>query len=148
MKRVLRLCPVLLVLFSTLAFAANRDETAVRSADQRRVQATISGNIAELEKLLSDELIYAHADGRVQNKAQYITALATSQMKYLAFEPQDVTFQAVDMDAATLSGRARLTVEASGRQVSFTLRFLAVWRREEGHWRLLAYQSCQLEAPH
>jgi hypothetical protein len=148
MKRVLRLCPVLLVLFSTLAFAANRDETAVRTADQRRIQATVGGNIAELGKLLSDELLYAHADGRVQSKAQYITAIATNQTKYVSVEPQDVTFQSVDTDAATLSGRAKLTVESNGRQLSFTLRFLAVWRREDGHWRLLAYQSCQLEAPH
>lgn len=147
MKLALRLSPLLLVLFSTLAFAASRDETAVRAADERRIQATVSGNIATLEKLLSDELMYAHADGRVQTKAQYVTALATNQTKYVSVEPQDVTFQSIDMDAATLSGRAKLTVEASGRQLAFTLRFLAVWRREDGHWRLLAYQSCQLQTP-
>lgn len=146
MKLAFRLSPLLLVLFSSLAFAANREETAVRAADERRIQATAVGNIAELEKLLSDELIYAHADGRVQTKAQYLTAIATNQTKYVAVEPQDVAFQLINDDAATLSGRARLTVEISGRNMSFTLRFLAVWRREEGHWRLLAYQSCQLEA--
>jgi len=147
MKLALRLSPLLLVLFSTLTFAASRDETAVRAADERRIQATVGGNIATLEKLLSDELMYAHADGRVQNKAQYITALATNQTKYVSVEPQEVTFQSIDTDAATLSGRAKLTVESNGRQLSFTLRFLAVWRREDGHWRLLAYQSCQLQTP-
>lgn len=147
MKRVPRYW-LLSVLISSVAFGASSDEAAVRSADERRIQATISGRAEDLRELLSDELVYAQADGRVQTKAQLVAALPSSQLKYLSVEPSEEVFQSIAPHAATLSGRARLVVDASGRKLSFTLRFLAVWREESGHWRLLAYQSAQLEAPH
>jgi ketosteroid isomerase-like protein len=50
-------------------------------------------------------------------------------------------------DVALMSGRARLRASAGGVKVAFALRFLAVWRRESGAWRLFAYQSARLAEP-
>jgi ketosteroid isomerase-like protein len=147
MKNAFRLLPLLaaLLLAPAFAFAADADDfAAVRRADQRRIVATIAADTAALAKVLSDDLLYAHADGRVQTKAQFLAATAAKKIKYLSVVPQDVAFQAIVDGAVAMNGRARLAVEADGRRLEFTLRFLAVWRKEADAWRLVSYQSSQL----
>ncbi len=134
-------------LFSSAAIASVDESATVRRADQRRIQATITGNAAELSELLSDDLLYAYSDGRVQTKTQLIAALANHQLKYISVDPEDVKFQSVAGGVTVLSGRARVVVEAKGQRVTFTLQFLEVWRDEAGVWRLVAYQSSQLSPP-
>src|SRR6185369_9896644 len=96
-------------LFSS-ALASIDESAAVRSADQRRIQATIAGDAAQLRELLSDDLVYAHSDGRLQTKAQLLTALANHQIKYISVEPEDVEYRPIAAGVAVLSGRARLVV--------------------------------------
>ncbi len=143
----LRILPVvaLLLLAPALRAADADDFAAVRVADQRRIVATIASDTAALAKVLSDDLHYAHSDGRVQTKPQFLSAVAAKRIKYLSVLPQDIAFQSIVPTAAVaMHGRARLVVEADGRRLEFTLRFLAVWRKEGDAWRLLSYQSSQL----
>jgi ketosteroid isomerase-like protein len=120
------------------------DFAAVRAADEARLAATIAGDTLKLSQLLSNELFYAHSDGRVQTKAQFIAAVAGNRIQYASVTPHDLKLQAIAPGAVAMNGRARLVVRADGRPLEFTLRFLAVWRNEDGPWRLLAYQSSQL----
>lgn len=129
---------------SSLPAAESDDFAAVRAADEARLAATIAGDTLKLAQLLSDELFYAHSDGRVQTKAQFIAAVAGSRIKYVSVTPHDLQLQAIVPGAVAMNGRARLVVRADERQLEFTLRFLAVWRQEDGQWRLLSYQSSQL----
>lgn len=135
-----------LALAALPAFAASLQEE-VRAADTARIMATIAGDAARLEPLLSDTLSYGHADGRVQNKADFLAALKTVRVKYEAYDYEEQHITRISDDVATMTGRAKLRATAGGKSVSFTLRFLAVWRREDGTWRLCAYQSVPLPEP-
>ncbi|ACB74803.1 nuclear transport factor 2 family protein [Opitutus terrae] len=126
--------------------AAADDFAAVTAADRARIAATIAGDTLKLAELLSDDLRYAHADGRVQTKAQFISAVASNKVQYLSFTPEDVALQAIAPGVVAMQGGARLAARAEGQRHEFTLRFLAVWRQENDRWRLVAYQSAQLAA--
>lgn len=142
-----RLILVLLafLLAASLGQAALQDE--IRAADTARIMATIAGDAARLAPLLSDELSYGHADGRVQTKEDFLDAVKTNRVKYEAYDYEDSTILRSSDDTATMTGRARLRASAGDRHVAFRLRFLAVWRREAGTWRLFAYQSVPLPEP-
>lgn len=131
-------------LASILPLAAASLTDDVRAADTARVMATIAGDVDRLAPLLSDELAYGHADGRVQSKANFLEAVASSRIKYEAYDYEEADVTRVDDAVATMAGRAKLRATAAGQQVEFRLRFLSVWRREAGAWRLLAYQSARL----
>ena len=137
-----------LLLFTTLwtsVSAADRDLfKAVTAADEQRVAATIAGDIATLESLLSDELRYANADGRVQTKAEFLGAARANTINFLNVSSRDVTFQVIAPTAVAMSGVTRVSARVNQQPVELRLRFLAVWREEAGHWKLLAYQSSQL----
>lgn len=142
---LLSLCVLLL---STPSHAADENLAAVKRADTARVQATISGDAARLRALLADDLSYGHNDGRVQTKTEFINAVASKQSRYEAVDYLETNLKETAPGVATMTGRVRLKVSRGEVRVEFTLRFLAVWREENGQWRLHAYQSTRLpDAP-
>jgi hypothetical protein len=145
LRRVLTLFAVICLLAGRV-FASSLQEE-VRSADTARIMATIAGDTDRLAPLLSDTLTYGHADGRVQSKADFLGAVRSSRMKYEAYDYEDQQIARVSDDVATMTGRASLRVKTGTTTVAFKLRFLAVWRRESGSWRLCAYQSAALPEP-
>lgn len=136
-------CLLFLALFAAPLAAASVQEE-VRAADTTRIMATIAGDAARLEPLLSDTLSYGHADGRVQGKADFLAAVKTVRVKYEAYDYEEQHIARISDDVATMTGRAKLRATAGGKSVAFSLRFLSVWRREDGAWRLCAYQSVPL----
>jgi ketosteroid isomerase-like protein len=129
---------------SSVTLGAASPAEAVRAADTARVMATIAGDVARLAPRLSDQLSYGHSDGGVQTKAEFLGAVQSNRIKYEAYDYEEVQVVPVADGVATMTGRARLRASAGGQQVAFSLRFLAVWRQEDGAWRLLAYQSARL----
>ena len=137
---------LLFVLVTGRASAASLQEE-VRATDAARIMATIAGDSTRLAPLLSDALIYGHADGRVQTKDEFLGAVKSSRMKYETYDYEELQIHRVSDDVATMSGRARLRAGAGGKSIAVRLRFLAGWRREAGAWRLCAYQSVPLPEP-
>jgi len=144
--RRLRLLPALLVLLA-LPLRAGSVEEEVRSADAARVLATLRGDADRLTRLLSDNLTYGHLDGRVQSKPAFLAAVRTKELKYEAYDYQETKITPVSDDIAIMSGRTHLKASSGTQRVEFAIRFLAVWRREDGVWHLLAYQSTKLPGP-
>jgi len=136
------LCSRLLFTFALLVTAACASpENDVRAADTARVTATIAGDFRGLAPLLSDELSYGHSDGRVQTKLDFLDTVRTSRVKYEAYDYEELHAQNVGEGLVTLTGRVFLRASAGGETITARLRFLAVWRQENGAWRLFAYQS-------
>ena len=74
-------------------------------------------------------------------------AVQTAQIKYEAYTYTDTKITRVTDDVAIMTGRARMRASAGDVHVDFALKFLSVWRRESGAWRLFAYQSAKLADP-
>ena len=43
-----------------------------------------------------------------------------------------------------MTGRVRIRAATAEAEMENALSFLAVWRKENGQWRFLAWQSCKL----
>ncbi len=119
----------------------------VRAADAARIAATLERNTTSLAPLLSDDLIYTNADGRVQTKSQYLASVAESDARYVAVHPRAVQLQLLHPGAVVMTGHSDILAETAGQRVRFSLRFLAVWRDESGRWKLAAYQSTPIASP-
>jgi ketosteroid isomerase-like protein len=116
----------------------------VRTADTARIMATIAGDVTRLAPLLADALTYGHADGRVQTKADFLAAVRSNRLQYEAYDYEELHIVRASDDVAIMTGRAKVRAAAGNNRIAFRLRFLAVWRREDGAWRLSAYQSAPL----
>lgn len=137
-----------LLFWTALPMSGGAEDTqvsALLAADDARVAATMAADRPRLEAIFSDALRYAHSTGVVDTKESLIRALVGGQLKYLSIRPEqrDCTFPVADI--ALMTGRSQVrSATPAGAEVDVRLSFLAVWCREQGHWRFLSWQSCKL----
>lgn len=135
---------------STLRAAASPDATvisAVTAADDERIAASSAADAARLDAILSDDLRYAHSNGKIDSKASLTDSLVSHKTVYEHFDYKERTITPVGPGAALMSGRVLVDVRSGGQKQTIDLNYLAVWREEQGKWRFLAWQSCRNPAP-
>ncbi len=111
--------------------------------DKKRMHAMAQKDIATLNAVLADDLIYTHSSARLDTKQSLIRAMESGATVYTAVEPSDVKAQDLG-DAVVLTGSARISVMSSGRPNSFGVRFTDVYVNKGGQWQMVAWQSTRL----
>ena len=137
-----------LLLSCLLPFAAAAADdaklAAVTAADDARVAAMLTPNQATLDKVLSDDLRYAHSNGKVDTKASLTASLLGGEAKYLSYKYTERAFKFPAPDVAVMAGRLEVQAKVDGVSMTTGISYLAVWRLEKGQWRFLAWQSCKI----
>ncbi|MGA9868499.1 MAG: nuclear transport factor 2 family protein [Acetobacteraceae bacterium] len=111
--------------------------------DRQRMKAMAEKDIAKLNALLSDELVYTHSSARLDTKQSLMGAMQSGATEYAAVEPSDV--KAADFgDAVVLTGAARIRVTSHGKPNAFSVRFTDVYVNKGGQWQMVAWQSTRL----
>src|SRR5277367_2573652 len=112
----------------------------IKTLEDRRYQAMLDADIAVLDALCSDDLIYTHSKGDHDDKQSYLHKVGSRHFTYLEItHPADRIL--VVHSAALVTGRMTARVSVAGRgTVHVDNRCLAVWVREHGAWKFVAYQ--------
>jgi ketosteroid isomerase-like protein len=111
--------------------------------DRRRMDAMGQKDLAALDALISDDLVYTHSSARLDSKKSLIGAMESGATVYSSVVPSDVKAQDLG-DTVVLSGSARIGVMSQGRPNSFAVRFTDVWSNKGGKWQMVAWQSTRL----
>jgi len=121
--------------------SALADDLAVKKiqALEDRYRAMIDGDIAVLDELCSDDLIYTHSKGDHDDKRTYLQKVGSRYFTYLEITHPADRILVVD-GAALVTGRMTARVAVAGRMAHIDNRYLAVWAREHGGWKFVAYQ--------
>jgi hypothetical protein len=145
-----RLRPLLVLAvasFAGVATAASHSDAsviaAVTAADHERLAATQAGDRARLDAICSDALHYAHSSGKIDSKATYLDSLMTRTTVDESFDYQERTCTLLAPGIAQMTGRVLIKSTHHGARSDNDLNFLAIWREENGRWRLIAWQSCK-----
>jgi ketosteroid isomerase-like protein len=111
--------------------------------DKQRMEAMAKKDIATLNALLADDLVYTHSSARLDTKQSLIGAMESGATVYTAVEPYDVKAQDLG-DAVVLTGAARIRVTSNGNPINFGVRFTDVYANKGGQWQMVAWQSTRL----
>ena len=133
--------------FGAFTYAETYEEpnsTALAAADDARVAAMLKPNKATLDTVLSDDLRYAHSNGKVDTKASLTASLLGGDAKYVSYKYTERTFKFPAPDVATMAGRLEVQAIVDGVSMTTGISYLAVWRLEKGQWKFLAWQSCKI----
>jgi ketosteroid isomerase-like protein len=111
--------------------------------DRQRMTAMAEKDIARLNSLLSDDLVYTHSSARIDTKQSLIGAMQSGATVYTGVEPFDVKAQDLG-DAVVLTGSARIRVNSGGKPNAFAVRFTDVFANRNGQWQMVTWQSTRL----
>ena len=99
---------------------------------------------AALDTVLSDDLRYAHSNGKVDTKASLTASLLGGEAKYVSYKYSERSFKFPAPDVALMAGRLEVQAVVDGVSMTTGISYLAVWRLEQGQWKFLAWQSCKI----
>lgn len=120
---------------------------AAVAADIQRTTALVAADTRALELICGDELIFGHADGRIQTKSELLGSLTAGEMHYFAINPGPREVRILGEAVALVFGSAELLVGNAEDSQPLKIRYLAVYRFDARlGWRLTAYQSTQRTA--
>ena len=119
------------------------NEQMIIELDKKRMAATVNKDVAALNELIADDLVYTHSSARQDTKQSLIDAMVTGKTVYTSLVPSEV--KAHDCgNAVVLTGIARISVMASGKPNSFGVRFTDVYANRGGKWQMVVWQSTKL----
>ena len=105
--------------------------------------ATVNKDVAALNELIADDLVYTHSSARQDTKQSLIDAMVTGKTVYTSLVPSEVKAQDCG-NAVVLTGIARISVMAGGKPNSFGVRFTDVYANKGGKWQMVVWQSTKL----
>jgi ketosteroid isomerase-like protein len=102
-------------------------------------------DVATLEALLADSLVYTHSYGGADTKASYLDGIRSKKWVYQTVERPIEDIQ-VHGDCAVVTGQVRIELLSSGQPKKLNSRFTNVWVKGRQGWQMVAWQSTPLPA--
>ena len=118
-------------------------EADVLAADERRFEAMRREDWNALDLALADDLTYVHSTARLESKAEHIGNLRAGKPHYRGIAPRERKAR-VHGDLGIVNGVSEMHVERDGKEQRFTVRYLAVYAKTLGMWRMIAWQSTRV----
>lgn len=133
---------LLLLLITMLPLFAQ--EAEIREAEKKWAGAITKGDGGTLEKLLGDQLIYAHSTGIIDSKSQYIAKVTSGKQKYEGVDHKSMTVKMYGDTAVVHAQMHMWGVNQSGK-FDDHLMMLHVWLKRGGAWQMAAHQTTKLK---
>lgn len=134
------------LIFTTTAFAQSKDEKDVTAAVEFMRKAMVDGDRANLTKLAAEDLSYGHSSGKIQNKTEFVEAIASGTSDFVTI---DLTEQTIKVVGTTAIVRHKLSAQTNdgGKPGSTVLGIMLIFQKQKGAWLLLARQAYKLPTP-
>ena len=127
-----------------LAGIAFGQEADIRAAEQTWSKAVVAKDIPALQKLLGEQLIYAHSTGIVDTKASYTAKIASGAQKYEAVDFESMTVKLYGDNMAVMHARMRMSGINQNGHFDDHMLMMHVWYKNSGNWQLVAHQTNKL----
>lgn len=123
---------------------------AVRDNEAIRYSSLLRADIATLDKLFGENLVYTHSSGVVDTKASYLEAIADGRLHYRDAAADIQQLFAVDDEGdgvVICISRIRMNVDVDGVAMRLVNQGTGVWARSEEGFKLVAFQATPVRQP-
>ncbi len=126
-----------------MANSNDRSVEEVIAAERRWVQAHRDLDLEALEDMLDDDYVQIRADGSVIGKQEALESYRSGKRRWDHAESDQYRVTVIG-NAAVLVGRWIGRGENEGKPFDYMARFMAIYTKRDGIWRLVADQSTPL----
>lgn len=140
MKRILGGL-IVMILTAVIANAqAGKVEQEILKLEQQWEDALIKADVAVLEKLYADGIIYTHTNAATDDKASYIAKIKSGASKYQSIKRDDIKVR-VFGDTAIVTCHWLVHSFGGGKEHHTDARYIHVYVKQKGKWLMAAHQS-------
>ena len=118
------------------------DEKAVLAAEKQYAEAMLKRDAATLEKLLGDDLSYAHSSMLMETKADVLKGITSGKTNYKAIEFKTTTVRQYGNTVIT-NHEMIFEQPARSNRVYVTM----VWVKQSGGWQMVQRQATRYPEP-
>lgn len=119
-------------------------QTKPIDAQQLRFNAMTQMDTVQLEKILHEDLQYAHSNGLIESKKDFIQSVALQKIKYEKIEPIESKVEKYGK-TAIITGFCKVNGKFNNIAFEVKLRYLSVYRKKNGRWLLKSWQSLKID---
>jgi ketosteroid isomerase-like protein len=124
---------------------ASADEDAVAKNVEAFRAAQVAADAKAFDALCAAELSYSHSDGRVEDKALFITNATNGKSKFLSLAYQEPKIRVVGPAAIVrFHWVSESQAVADGKKSANSLHILMNWQKQGADWKLLSRASTKL----
>lgn len=128
-----------------IASSATRSggEQAVIDTERQRFDAQVKQDYDVLDRVLANDLVYAHSNGKFDTKESYIQSIRDGKSIY---DSIDILEQKVRIygNTAIINGKILIKATNNGETINTNLRYTDVYVRKGKQWQLVTWQSLKV----
>jgi ketosteroid isomerase-like protein len=137
-----RILVTLAALAGVACTAAGPRQADLERLERARFDAMTRQDIAALEPMLADDLVYCHSDGSCEGKREFLETIRSGRIRYLELRIIELRAR-VYGDVVVFNGVASMNGLLGGQPRSFNVVFTDVYERSGSGWQLVAWQSAR-----
>ena len=108
--------------------------------------AQLAADVAALDALIADKLLFTGPDGQLSTKAQDLDAHRSGAVRFRSHEPKELRVRRVGANVVVCALLADLAVDVNGKVMRGRYRYTRVWAQEStGPWRVVGGHVSQVD---
>ncbi len=111
----------------------------IQEIEAARIDATIHADGDALERIMSDDLVWIHATGRIDSKESWLQKVKSGTVKYTKMESSDVQYR-VYGETVVVTGKGVTAFINKDGEKSANVCYTTVYVKREGAWKNVSMQ--------
>jgi ketosteroid isomerase-like protein len=120
------------------------DSSTIENLEEKLRHAMLASDVAVLDELIADDLVWTMHKGFVGNKQYDLDAHRSGIFRFTTLEISDRQIHPYSDDCVVVTLRAELAGTLSGQAFADAYRFTRVWLQRQNRWQIVAGHVSQL----
>jgi ketosteroid isomerase-like protein len=112
-------------------------EARIRDCETRLYAAMLASDVAELDALMADDLLFVGPTGELATKAMDLELHRSGGTKFHEFVPQELEIRVWNEQLAIVAAKISLSGTYLGNDFAGDFRYMRVWGNGESGWRIV-----------
>lgn len=111
-------------------------EAQIRACEARLCAAMLASDVAELETLIADDLLFVGPTGELSTKAMDLELHRTQGTQFVEFVPKELEIRVWSEQVALASAKIFSSGSFLGNAFAGDYRYMRVWRKGDRGWQI------------
>ena len=123
--------------------AQSKQQKQVEEKVEQLKKAMIDGDSLMLDKLSSNNLIYGHSGGHIDDKKEFVHKLVSGGSDFVTIDLAEPTVTVVNKKTVVTRHTLSAKTNDNGKPADVHLYVMIVWQKQHGQWKMVARQAAK-----